>query len=110
MSGTTNQLNRQILQCAGSIQSSRAKRRQTQNRLIIRLKTPLLVVGGLLLAVSLVQHLSFGANTWRAVKSSWLQRVPVWLFALWQSTQHMQIQPTKRAAAGAGVNQPTVSN
>jgi hypothetical protein len=106
MSTTSSQLNQQIERCAGILQSSRTSRRQLQHRLIIRLKTPLLLAGGLLLAVSLVQHLSAGAAERRNVRSSWLQQLPVWLFALWQSAQNMQIQPMKRAAAGAGVNQP----
>jgi len=110
MSTTSSQLNQQIEHCAGILQACRTTRRQLQHRLIIRLKTPLLLAGGLLLAVSLVQHLSVSAAKRRNVRSSWLQQVPVWLFALWQSAQHVRVPPLQRATAGAGANQPSQSN
>ncbi len=99
MSTTSSQLNQQIERCAGILQSSRTSRRQLQHRLIIRLKTPLLLAGGLLLAVSLVQHLSAGAAERRNVRSSWLQQLPVWLFALWQSAQHVPVLPQQRTTS-----------
>ena len=105
MSITSSQLNQQIRCCAATLQASRTTRRQLQHRLIIRLKTPLLLAGGLLLTGSLVQHLSVGAAKRRNGSSSWLQQVPVWLFALWQSAQHVRVPPQQRAAATTSAKQ-----
>ncbi|MDZ7870651.1 MAG: hypothetical protein U5L02_15870 [Rheinheimera sp.] len=109
MSTTSSQLNQQIERCASILQSSRTTRRHLQHRLIIRLKTPLLLAGGLLLTVSLVQYLSVSAGSSRAVRSSWLQQLPVWLLGLWQSAQHVRVPLLQRAVAGAGANQTSQS-
>ncbi|MFC0046969.1 hypothetical protein [Rheinheimera tilapiae] len=99
MSFTSSQLNQQIQRCAGSLQARRAQRQQVQHRLIVRLKTPLLLAGGLVLTLSLLQHLSVGAAERRKGRSSWLQQLPVWLFALWQSVQHVRVLPQQRTTS-----------
>ena len=99
MSTTSSQLNLQIERCAGSLQARRAQRQQVQRRLIVRLKTPLLLAGGLVLTLSLLQHLSVGAAERRKGRSSWLQQLPVWLFALWQSAQHVRVLPQQRTTS-----------